>query len=442
MSVMKVWTKRLLPTVMVAWITGCTPTEVKVHDGLFDTWVEQHRGLELEIREDGTARVFGYETTWRAPDEVPTLAQGRSATYDPEKIIVALPGGELTLTYDKTYSFAQPEGLWRANVSHSAAIPQFEMVGEVNRFSLTRKAYFNEPFQPADFAMALDGLPVYGMEPALLQPGWLLQPVDGELLLYHSSRDAYYTIDSETGVETGAALSAKVTDIADGIYMNAIDSEYSTDEGQSWVPYPTPPYAQGYTRTGSEVLVGTKLYQVLDKSSDTDEQVLSPWRADLSVSEPAWQKLSDIPYSTEFLTNDFYVSPAGSVMIRRADTYHFSVNGYSWYQDTKTTGYYPVGTFSDGFILVSEYNVQFHRPATAQWMEYGLNGLTDNVSVRRVESDLFVASQGDALVGMRPDGTIITLIEKLVETDSTRLIALYGDKIAIQADTVFVKDWQ
>ena len=39
------------------------------------------------------------------------------------------------------------------------------MVGEVNRLSLSRKAYFDEPFQPADFAMALDGLPVYGMEP-------------------------------------------------------------------------------------------------------------------------------------------------------------------------------------------------------------------------------------------------------------------------------------
>ena len=96
MSVVKAWTKRLLPTVMIAWITGCTPTEVKVHDGLFDTWVEEHRGLELEIRENGTATVFGYETTWRAPDKVPALAQGRSATYDPEKIIVALPGGELT----------------------------------------------------------------------------------------------------------------------------------------------------------------------------------------------------------------------------------------------------------------------------------------------------------------------------------------------------------
>ena len=71
MSVVKAWTKRLLPTVMVAWITGCTPTEVKVHDGLFDTWVEEHRGLELEIRENGTATVFGYETTWRAPDKVP-----------------------------------------------------------------------------------------------------------------------------------------------------------------------------------------------------------------------------------------------------------------------------------------------------------------------------------------------------------------------------------
>ena len=88
----------------------------------------------------------------------------------------------------------------------------------------------------------------------------------GELLLYHSSRDGYYAIDSETGVVTRAALSAKVTDIVDGIYINAIDSEYSTDEGQSWVPYPIPPYARGYTRTGTEVLVGAKLYQVLDRA--------------------------------------------------------------------------------------------------------------------------------------------------------------------------------
>ena len=442
MSVVKAWTKRLLPTVMIAWITGCTPTEVKVHDGLFDTWVEEHRGLELEIRENGTATVFGYETTWRAPDKVPALAQGRSATYDPEKIIVALPGGELTLTYDKTYSFAQPSGLWRSFVSHSAPIPQFEMVGEVNRLSLSRKAYFDEPFQPADFAMALDGLPVYGMEPALLQPGWLLQPIGGELLLYHSSRDGYYAIDSETGVVTRAALSAKVTDIVDGIYINTIDSEYSTDEGQSWVPYPIPPYARGYTRTGTEVLVGAKLYQVLDESSDTEEQVLSLWCVDLGTAQPTWQKLSDIPYSTEFLTNDFYVSPAGNVMIRRADTYHFSVNGASWYQDTKTTGFYPVGTFSDGFILVSDHNVQFHRPSTAEWHESSLNGLEDNVSVRRVESDLFVASLGDALVGMSPDGTIVTLIDGLPESDVVRLITLYGDKIAIQADTIFIKDWR
>ena len=74
-------------------------------------------------------------------------------------------------------------------------------------------------------------------------------------------------------------------------------------------------------------------------------------------------------------------------MIRRADSYHFSVNGTSWYQDTKTTGFYPVGTFSDGFILVSDNYVQFHRPSTAGWHEYSLNGLEDNVSVRRVESD-------------------------------------------------------
>ena len=64
----------------------------------------------------------------------------------------------------------------------------------------------------------------------------------------------------------------------------------------------------------------------------------------------------------------------------------------------------------------------------------------DNVSVRRVESDLFVASQGDALIGMQPDGTIVMLIEKLSESESTRLITVYEDKIAIQADTVFIKD--
>ena len=74
-------------------------------------------------------------------------------------------------------------------------------------------------------------------------------------------------------------------------------------------------------------------------------------------------------------------------------------------------------------------------------MEYSLNGSVDNVSVRRIDGDPFVAFLGDALVGMRPDGTIVMLIEKLVETDSTRLIMLYGDKMTIQADTIFIKDW-
>ena len=134
---------------------------------------------------------------------------------------------------------------------------------------------------------------------------------------------------------------------------------------------------------------GPSSIRVLDESSDTEEQVLSLWCVDLGTAQPTWQKLSDIPYSTEFLTNDFYVSPAGNVMIRRADTYHFSVNGASWYQDTKTTGFYPVGTFSDGFILVSDHNVQFHRPSTAEWHESSLNGLEDNVSVRRVERTLW-----------------------------------------------------
>ena len=101
-----------------------------------------------------------------------------------------------------------------------------------------------------------------------------------------------------------------------------------------------------------------------------------------------------------------------------------------------------MGTFSDGFILVSDHNVQFHRPSTAEWHESSLNGLEDNVSVRRVESDLFVASLGDALVGMSPDGTIVTLIDGLPESDVARLITLYGDKIAIQADTIFIKDWR
>ena len=128
------------------------------------------------------------------------------------------------------------------------------------------------------------------------------------------------------------------------------------------------------------------------------------------------------------------------VMIRRADTYHFSVNGASWYQNTKTTDLYPVSTSSDGFILVSYDNVQFRRPFTEQWMEYSLNRLGDNVSVRRIEGDPLAAFLGDALVGMRTDGTIMTLIKKLVETDSTRLITLYRDKIAIQADTGFIKD--
>ena len=107
-------------------------------------------------------------------------------------------------------------------------------------------------------------------------------------------------------------------------------------------------------------------------------------------------------------------------------------------QNTGPAGLYPVST-SEQFILVSYDNVQFRRPFTEQWMEYSLNRLGDNVAVRRIEGDPLAAFLGDALVGMRTDGTIMTLI-KLVDTDSTRLITLYRDKIAIEADTVFIKD--
>ena len=93
--------------------------------------------------------------------------------------------------------------------------------------------------------------------------------------------------------------------------------------------------------------MGTKLLQLLDKRSNTEEQACSLWRADRRAAELARKKLSDTPSPTGCLTHDFSVGPAYNGMIRRADTYQLSVNGASWYLDTKNTDLYLEGLCAD-----------------------------------------------------------------------------------------------
>ena len=114
------------------------------------------------------------------------------------------------------------------------------MVGEVNRFSLTRKAYFDEPFQPSDFAMALDGLPVYGMERALLQPGWLFSRLAVNCFsIIHLAMRITQLMGDRCG-DSLCTLSLRVTDITDGIYITT--SEQNTRKMKvrpGLPPYPT-----------------------------------------------------------------------------------------------------------------------------------------------------------------------------------------------------------